>query len=150
MNASEIMSPTVSVDVSDTVYDAAKAMRDSGASLLVAMRGGEVAGVISESDLVLGCVASGHVPQRCPVERHMAAQRQTARPDARLADVSITIIDGELDCPRSGQRRAERSAHLWRRPRCHRPRNGVSDGIGGARRPYTNPLRILCASAPPR
>lgn len=98
MNASEIMSPTVSVDVSDTVYDAAKAMRDSGASLLVAMRGGEVAGVISESDLVLGCVASGHVPQRCPVERHMAAQRQTARPDTRLADVSITIIDGELDC----------------------------------------------------
>ena len=98
MNASEIMSPTVSVDVSDTVYDAAKAMRDSGASLLVAMRGGEVAGVISESDLVLGCVASGHVPQLCTVERHMAAQRQTARPDTRLADVSIAIIDGELDC----------------------------------------------------
>ena len=92
------MSPTVSVDVSDTVYDAAKAMRDSGASLLVATRGGEVAGVISESDLVLGCVASGHVPQLCTVERHMAAQHQTARPDTRLADVSITIIDGELDC----------------------------------------------------
>ena len=98
MNASEIMSPTVSVDVSDTVFDAAKKMRDSGASLLVAMRGGEVAGVISESDLVLGCVASGHVPQLCLVERHMAAQRQTANLDTHVSDASITIIDGELDC----------------------------------------------------
>ncbi len=98
MNASEIMSPAVGVDVSDTVYEAAKTMRDSGSSLLVAMRGGEVAGVISASDMVLGCLADGHAPQLCRVERHMAAQRQTASPDTRLADASITIIDGELDC----------------------------------------------------
>ena len=98
MNASEIMSPTVGVEVSDTVFAAAKMMRDSGASFLVAMRDGEVAGVISESDMVLGCVASGHVPSRCAVERHMAAQKQTASPDTHVADASITIIDGALDC----------------------------------------------------
>ena len=98
MNASEIMSPTVGVDVSDTVFEAAKTMRDSGASLLVAMRDGEVAGVISAIDMVLGCIADGHVPHLCAVERHMAAQAQTANLDTHVSDASITIIDGGLDC----------------------------------------------------
>ncbi len=97
MNVSELMYPTYSVDAGDTVFEAAKLMRDNGVSYLVATSGGSVEGVITDSDMVLGCMADGHIPWRCSVGRHMIAQRQTVAPDAHIDNVSLTIIDGELD-----------------------------------------------------
>ena len=98
MNVSELMHPmTDSVEVTSTVAEAARLMRDAGTACLVVMTGGDVGGIISESDMVLGCMADGHIPWQCSVGRHMSRQRQTITPDTHIGDASIMIIDGELD-----------------------------------------------------
>ena len=98
MNVSELMHPTtISVELTTTVTEAARLMRDTSASCLVVTDDGNVAGVISESDMVVGCMADGHIPWQCTVDRHMVAQCQVIAPDTHIGDASIVIIDGEFD-----------------------------------------------------
>ncbi len=98
MYVAELMRPTADyVDADATPYEAARLMRDSGAASLVVMTGGAVAGIITERDMVLGCMAAGHVPWECSVKRHMARQRQTIAPDTHVGDASLIVIDGEFE-----------------------------------------------------
>ena len=98
MNVSELMHPTsISVELTTTVTEAARLMRDTGVSCLVVTDGGSVKGVISESDMVVGCMADGHIPWQCSVETHMSAQCQIIASDTHIGDVSLIIIDGEFE-----------------------------------------------------
>lgn len=98
MNVSELMHPTsISVELTTTVTEAARLMRDTGASCLVVTDGGNVEGVISESDIVVGCMADGHTSWRCSVETHMSAQCQSIASDTYVGDASLIVIDGELE-----------------------------------------------------
>ena len=98
MNVSELMHPTsISVELTTTVTEAAKIMRDTSASCLVVTDKGNIEGVISESDMVVGCMADGHIPWQCTVERHMAPQGQVIAPDTHIGDASLIIIDGEFE-----------------------------------------------------
>ena len=98
MNVSELMHPTsISVELTTTVTEAARIMRDTSASCLVVTDDGNIEGVISESDMVVGCMADGHIPWQCTVERHMAAQGQAIASDTHIGDASIIIIDGEFE-----------------------------------------------------
>ncbi len=98
MNVSELMAPTsVSVRLDTTVTGAAKLMRDTSASCLVVTDDGNIEGVISESDMVVGCMADGHIPWQCTVDRHMAVQSQFIAADTHIGDASLIIIDGEFE-----------------------------------------------------
>ena len=98
MNVSELMHPTsISVELTVTVTEAARLMRDTGVSCLVVTDSGSVEGVISESDMVVGCMADGHIPWQCRVETHMSAQRQIIASDTHVGDASLIFIDGELE-----------------------------------------------------
>lgn len=98
MNVSELMHPTsISVELATTVTEAAKIMRDTSVSCLVVTDAGSIEGVISESDMVVGCMADGHIPWQCTVERHMAPQGQVIASDTHIGDASIIIIDGEFE-----------------------------------------------------
>ena len=98
MNVSELMHPTsISVELTTMVTEAARLMRDTGASCLVVTDDDSVAGVISQSDMVVGCMADGHIPWQCRVETHMSAQCQIIASDTHIGDASIMIIDGEFE-----------------------------------------------------
>lgn len=98
MNVSELMRPTsISIKLTTTVTEAAKIMRDTSASCLVVIDDGVIEGVISESDMVVGCMADGHIPWQCTVERHMAAQSFAIASDTHIGDASLIIIDGEFE-----------------------------------------------------
>ncbi len=98
MNVSDLMAPTsVSVELTTSVTEAAKLMRDTSVSCLVVTNDGNIEGVISESDMVVGCMADGHIPWQCTVERHMAAQVQAIPSDTHIGDASLIIIDGEFE-----------------------------------------------------
>jgi len=98
MNVSELMQPTsISVELTTTVTEAAKVMRDTSASCLVVIDDGNIEGVISESDMVVGCMADGHIPWQCTVERHMATQSLAIASDTHIGDASLIIIDGEFE-----------------------------------------------------
>ena len=47
--------------------------------------------------MVVGCMADGHIPWQCTVERHMAAQAQSIASDTHIGDASLIIIDGEFE-----------------------------------------------------
>lgn len=98
MNVSELMHPTsISVEPTLTVTEAAKIMRDTSVSCLVVIDDGTVTGVISESDMVVGCMADGHIPWQCTVERHMAPQGQVVTSDTHIGDASLMVIDGGFE-----------------------------------------------------
>ena len=99
MNVSELMEPTSNyVGITSTVTQAARLMRDTGLTSLVVMSDGELEGIISESDMVLGCMADGHTSWKCRVDRHMVPQSQSLAPDTHIGDASLMMIDGEFDC----------------------------------------------------
>ena len=73
-----------SIPSTETVDVAAKRMRDADVgALLVADEDGTLSGVITDRDIVTGCIASGHDPAQCQV--------------ATLADKVPVMVDAEAD-----------------------------------------------------
>ena len=73
-----------SIPSTETVDVAAKRMRDADVgALLVADEDGTLSGVITDRDIVTGCIASGHDPAQCQV--------------ATLTDKVPVMVDAEAD-----------------------------------------------------
>src|SRR5580698_9878035 len=73
-----------SIPATETVDVAAQRMRDADVgALLVTDGAGILSGVITDRDIVTGCIASGHDPAQCQV--------------ATLADKVPVMVDAEAD-----------------------------------------------------
>lgn len=83
--ARQVMNAKVeSIPSTETVDVAAKRMRDADVgALLVADEDGTLSGVITDRDIVTGCIASGHDPAQCQV--------------ATLTDKVPVMVDAEAD-----------------------------------------------------
>ena len=101
MYATELMTGEVSIiDLGTSVADAAAMMRarNTGCVVVVDMvKGGAVAGIITERDMVLGCLIDGHTSLKCPVYRHMTALSEAATPETDAGDALLIMMDGEVD-----------------------------------------------------
>ncbi|HTJ72913.1 MAG TPA: CBS domain-containing protein [Actinospica sp.] len=91
--ASQFMNPKVeSIPSGETVDVAAKRMRDADVgALLVTDEGGQLVGVITDRDIVTGCIASGHDPAKCPVSSLADAKPVTVDAEADLAEIVKTM-----------------------------------------------------------
>lgn len=83
--ARQVMNAKVeSIPSTEMVDVAAKRMRDADVgALLVADEDGTLSGVITDRDIVTGCIASGHDPAKCQV--------------ATLTDKVPVMVDAEAD-----------------------------------------------------
>ncbi|MDA1256481.1 MAG: CBS domain-containing protein [Chloroflexi bacterium] len=63
------------------VAEAAKLMRDQDVGMLVIGTEADVAGVVTDRDLLVGCVAADHPSADCKVSGHMSAPAITTSPD---------------------------------------------------------------------
>lgn len=73
-----------SISATETIDVAAQRMRDADVgALLVTQEGGRLSGVITDRDIVTGCIASGHDPAKCQV--------------ASLTDKVPVTVDAEAD-----------------------------------------------------
>ena len=98
MRLREIMTRDVqTIGVEATISDAARAMREANVSCLVVMKSEQVSGVISERDLVLGCLIDGHFSWECQVFRHVNIQSSVAHPDMIITDAVVMMIENEID-----------------------------------------------------
>ncbi len=98
MQLRDIMARDVqTVDVNAPIWEAANSMREDNVSCLVVVDGDNVVGVLTERDLVLGCLIDGHISWDCQVYRHMKVQDDVARPETILANAVVTMIESELD-----------------------------------------------------
>ena len=85
------------VDVNALISEAAHKMREANVSCLVVVDGDNVVGVVTERDLVLGCLIHGHDSWNCQVYRHMKVQDDVARPETVITDAVVIMIESELD-----------------------------------------------------
>lgn len=85
----EIMTPDViTTDVRRTVLDAARVMKERGVGCLVVMSKGEIAGIITERDIVIKVVATGLDPRMVRIEDFMSKPVITISPEATIAEAS--------------------------------------------------------------
>lgn len=81
-----------SIPAAETVEVAAKRMRDADVgALLVTDESGALAGVVTDRDIVTGCIASGHDPSRCPVSSLAGKAPVTVDAEADLAEILKTM-----------------------------------------------------------
>jgi len=72
------------------IQDAARMMKDQNVGILpVVERSGSkrLAGVVTDRDIAIRCVAEGHDSSKCQVREAMSRDVQTARPDDAVEDV---------------------------------------------------------------
>ncbi|MEX0762253.1 MAG: CBS domain-containing protein [Dehalococcoidia bacterium] len=73
---------TVTVQQDESTADAARLMRDQNIGMLVVEDHGEVLGVVTDRDLLVKCVAPGHLVDRCTVSTHMTRRVVSTEPDS--------------------------------------------------------------------
>ena len=94
MNAAELMSSEFAVvEHTSSVADAAKMMRSQNTGCLVVVEAGALAGIITERDMVLGCLIDGHLSQNCEVSRHMTVLSDAAAPLTDVGDALLIMMD---------------------------------------------------------
>ncbi|HET9169499.1 MAG TPA: CBS domain-containing protein [Actinospica sp.] len=91
--ASQFMNQKVeSIPSGETVDVAAKRMRDADVgALLVTDEGGQLVGVVTDRDIVTGCIASGHDPAKCQVSTLAEHKPVTVDAEADLAQIIKTM-----------------------------------------------------------
>ena len=98
MHTADLMSGDVSiVELSTSVADAAKMMQSQNTGCLVVVDEGALAGIITERDMVLGCLIDGHTSWQCKVYRHMTIFNKSATPQSDLGDALLIMMDYEVD-----------------------------------------------------
>jgi CBS domain-containing protein len=84
--------PIVSVEPSTSALEAAKLMREKGIGALLVKRGDEVAGIVTERDLVYKVLAEGKDPAKVKVEEVMTpAPLQTIDVDATVEEAAALM-----------------------------------------------------------
>jgi CBS domain-containing protein len=91
--ARQFMNSTIeSIPATETVDVASQRMRDADVgALLVTDEGGALSGVITDRDIVTGCIASGHDPARCQVASLAGKTPVTVDADADLPEILKTM-----------------------------------------------------------
>lgn len=97
MKVREVMNSKIhTIGCEESIAEAAFVMKETGSSCLVVVDGGKAAGVITERDMVLGCLLQSHVSWNCNVYRHMQAQADVISVNADAGDAAILMLDKDL------------------------------------------------------
>lgn len=97
MNAAEMMMNEVSVvDLATSVADAARMMREQNTGCLIVAEEGALAGIITERDMVLGCLIDGHTSWKCEVYRHMTILTEAASPAMDIGEALLVMMEREV------------------------------------------------------
>ena len=97
MNVSQVIESNFkTVGLGETVAQAAQYMSEAGAGCLVVVDGEVPTGIITERDMVLGCLIDGHVSWECQVFRHMTIITEYAHPEMGIGEALILMLDGQI------------------------------------------------------
>ena len=100
MNVAELMTNEVSiVDLGMSVADAAAMMQEQNTGCIAVVdvvEDGALAGIITERDMVLGCLIDGHTSWKCQVYRHMTILNEAATPLTDIGDALLIMMESEV------------------------------------------------------
>ncbi|MBF8268276.1 MAG: hypothetical protein HW388_1784, partial [Dehalococcoidia bacterium] len=73
MQLGDIMAKNVfTISGEESVAAAARRMREGNIGCLVVMKGETLQGIVTDRDLLIGCLGDAHDPGECRVSRHMS------------------------------------------------------------------------------
>lgn len=99
MKVKEIMNSRVhATKCGESIADAAFTMKATGSDCLVVMDGVGVAGILTERDLVVGCLLESHTSWHCRVQQHMQMQKETVDPDMDAKAAAALMCNRKLAC----------------------------------------------------
>ena len=84
------------VDASDTIADAARVMRDSDIGDVVVMEGGQVAGIVTDRDIVVRAVSDGRDPDSTNVSDVCTPSVETIAPEASVDDALSLMREKDI------------------------------------------------------
>lgn len=88
----DVMTPDPATsEPSDSVLDAARAMRDGDFGAVVVVEGGQVRGILTDRDIVLRAVAEGKDPKKTEVRGVFTTDPATLSPDDSIDDAIDAI-----------------------------------------------------------
>lgn len=94
MDLQSIMSTHVhTISPEESVASAATRMREADIGCLVVFDDVGVKGVITDRDLVIGCLSYGHDSAECRVSEHMASPVITATPGLDMVDAAHIMTE---------------------------------------------------------
>src|SRR5215210_4598041 len=84
------------VNVDDTIKDAAGVMRDSDIGDVIVIEDGQVTGILTDRDVVVRAVAEGRDAESTPVSEICSAGIRTIEPDASVDDALRMMRDEDI------------------------------------------------------
>jgi CBS domain-containing protein len=84
------------VDASDTIADAARVMRDSDIGDVVVMEDGQVAGIVTDRDIVVRAVSDGRDPDSTNVSDVCTPSVETIAPEASVDDALSLMREKDI------------------------------------------------------
>jgi|tagenome__1003787_1003787.scaffolds.fasta_scaffold20856951_1 CBS domain-containing protein len=84
------------VDVSATIVDAAGLMQREDIGNVIVTQAGNVAGIVTDRDIAVRCVAAGHDPATTKVTDAMTASPVTVRPTATVQEAIDTMRQNDV------------------------------------------------------
>lgn len=97
MQLQDIMSRHVAtIDSNETIAYAARSMRDLDVGSLVVTDNGEVAGIITDRDIVIRCLSQCEDPVHCVVTDHMTSPVTTGDPTMDIVDAARMMREMQI------------------------------------------------------
>ncbi|MBF8264861.1 MAG: CBS protein [Dehalococcoidia bacterium] len=86
----------ITVSSLETVVEAAKKMREANVGCLVVNDDRNVKGMLTDRDLVVGCLGAGHNARECRVAQHMSSPVIIAEPGWDILEASRVMTEQQV------------------------------------------------------
>jgi len=92
MKVREIMTEEITIAAPDsTLEELAVLMRDGDVGSIPILDDGELVGIVTDRDIVVGCVAEGHDPSDMTAEELMSEDLETIHPASEVEEASLIM-----------------------------------------------------------
>ena len=97
MQLKEVMkSEVVTVGRGETVSNAARRMREANIGCLVIVDGDSLEGIVTDRDLLIGCLGAGHNPAECQVSDYMSSPVITESPATEIQVAAHMMVSRKI------------------------------------------------------
>ena len=97
MQLKEVMkTEVVTVGRGETVSNAAKRMREANIGCLVIVEGDSLVGIVTDRDLLIGCLGAGHNPTECQVSDYMSSPVITESPATEIQVAAHMMVSRKI------------------------------------------------------
>ena len=86
----------VTITKEQTVAAAASRMREENIGSLVISNAAPLEGIVTDRDLLVGCLGDSHDPWQCQVLRHMSSPVITAEPTMEIQEAAHMMVSRKI------------------------------------------------------